>query len=387
LSINNEELKFEGTLTSPSCQPNAIKLSKTNPSFKKNINIKCNEYVSPIFIPKENILEINNAAKLAGYPFAEFPYASISNGCGANDDWKSKYVPDGFFGLADFTYACNCHDLCYLTSDNKNICDTKFYNTLVDICNSAEHVNKKGCNKIAELYLESVREFGEEPYRKSRIIQKKYENWLSGYTKKLKVQSVVENTQYGTVKTKQGSPLNLRSKPSEKATIITQIPNGSEVQILAYDNEVTLVAGEKGKWYNVLYDDNIGWVWGNYLKLNPVDIEPATKIEIKFVSDKKEGRANTKEGSPLNLRTEPKIRADNIIAKIPKGSKLIIIGYDDRSVVINGEKGKWYEVQFNNAVGWAWGNYIISASLDSIIESYHDLPGKVADILQWFVKN
>lgn len=78
----------------------------------------------------------------------------------------------------------------------------------------------------------------------------------------------IENGETGKVKTKEGSNLNLRSNPSDKATKIGLIPNGSKVSILQYDDKVSIVNGESGKWYKVQFNGNVGWVWGNFIVLD-----------------------------------------------------------------------------------------------------------------------
>jgi len=70
----------------------------------------------------------------------------------------------------------------------------------------------------------------------------------------------------GKVQTKQGSNLRLRSEPSDTSTILTQIPNGSEVKIIAEDNKDVIVSGEKGKWLKIEYNGTVGWAWGGFIK-------------------------------------------------------------------------------------------------------------------------
>ncbi len=262
-----KQQKLEGTGSAPNCNPTTLKVRRDNsPSNVPASN--CVDYISPVFVSKENILEINSTAQLAGFPDANYPYASNSNGCGPADDWKWILVPGGFFGLADFTSTCDCHDKCYLTSDNRNLCDTKFYNALVDVCNSSEHVNKQNCIRAAELFRNAVREGGTKPHQQARILQKKYESWLMElvhHPSKQKIEINSEAPTLGIVKTKQRSNLNLRSKPSDKASIITKIPNDSQVSILGYDDKMVIVNGETGMWCNIEFKDTIGWAWGKFI--------------------------------------------------------------------------------------------------------------------------
>ena len=72
----------------------------------------------------------------------------------------------------------------------------------------------------------------------------------------------------GYVKTKEGSDLRLRSAPSEKASIITKIANGSKVIILEKDDHFVTVNGDVGQWLKVKYEGTIGWAWGKFIIQN-----------------------------------------------------------------------------------------------------------------------
>ncbi len=87
----------------------------------------------------------------------------------------------------------------------------------------------------------------------------------AGNTQNSGQKPVVSTTTKGYVKTKQGSNLRLRSEPSDKSTILTQIPNSSQVKILREDNKEVIVNGEKGKWLKIEYEGIIGWAWGNFI--------------------------------------------------------------------------------------------------------------------------
>lgn len=54
-----------------------------------------------------------------------------------------------------------------------------------------------------------------------------------------------------------GGNVNLRAKPAFSADIITQIPNGSAVTL----------QGKWDNWYIVSYDNNIGYVYGDFINI------------------------------------------------------------------------------------------------------------------------
>lgn len=86
-----------------------------------------------------------------------------SNGCGS----AGFDVPD-FYGNADFSIACNGHDLCYDTcNSNKARCDREFLDGLRRACADAYAVdsrNYRRCSGAASVYHQGVRSGGGPAY-------------------------------------------------------------------------------------------------------------------------------------------------------------------------------------------------------------------------------
>ena len=59
--------------------------------------------------------------------------------------------------------------------------------------------------------------------------------------------------------------LNMRDGPSLESNVILEIPSGSRVSILYYDDRDLFLDGAMGKWCKISYAEEEGWVWGNYL--------------------------------------------------------------------------------------------------------------------------
>ena len=71
------------------------------------------------------------------------------------------------------------------------------------------------------------------------------------------------------------SGLNLRSDPGKSSKVITTIPSGSKVAIEKSDDDEIFLDGRYGKWVNVKFANNTGWVFSGFL----CDFEPATIIK------------------------------------------------------------------------------------------------------------
>lgn len=76
------------------------------------------------------------------------------------------------------------------------------------------------------------------------------------------------------------------------------------------------------------------------------------------------GYVQTQGASNLKLRSQPSEQAP-VIANIPNGTAVVILGYGDHFDEINGQRGKWCNVDFNGNIGWAWGGFIKTYSLNN----------------------
>ncbi len=89
----------------------------------------------------------------------------------------------------------------------------------------------------------------------------------------------------------------------------------------------------------------------------PVPTTPIPKVTPSATTNSI-GYVQTEKGSDLRLHTLPKIDSE-IIAKIPDKTAIIILGYEESYSVVNGENGKWCQINYDGKVGWVWGNFII----------------------------
>ena len=65
--------------------------------------------------------------------------------------------------------------------------------------------------------------------------------------------------------------LNMRSGPSLNSKVMIKIPNGSQVNILYYDETEFHLDGATGFWCRIRYENQEGWVWGNYLETDAIN--------------------------------------------------------------------------------------------------------------------
>jgi hypothetical protein len=80
------------------------------------------------------------------------------------------------------------------------------------------------------------------------------------------------------------SGLRMRASPSTDAPVITTIPLGSEVNIIAETANSIEIGGITGRWAKVSYQNAEGWVFNGFLTGNPPSQDPVVK-EYKILEN------------------------------------------------------------------------------------------------------
>ena len=128
--------------------------------------------------------------------------------------------------------------------------------------------------------------------------------------------------------------LIVRSGASTSATIIGTLKNGAKVEI----------TGESGDWYKINYNGKVGYVYKSYIKKGTTgttggDGGTSTTTEKKGVVV---GISTT-----LNVRSGASTTA-SIIGTLRNGAQVTIIG----------ESGNWYNIKYNERVGYVSKDYV-----------------------------
>lgn len=111
--------------------------------------------------------------------------------------------------------------------------------------------------------------------------------------------------------------------------------------------------------------------------LSPDDIRRLNKTELVSLIEQKEeditslrqelDRCKTGDGfqkgiistssATLNMRSEASLESE-IVIRIPTGSKVSILYYDERQLFLDGAMGQWCRIKYADQEGWVWGNYV-----------------------------
>lgn len=171
---------------------------------------------------------------------------------------------------------------------------------------------------------------------------------------------------YGKV-SKGEIPLKLRKSPTTKSKILARIPRGKKIKIIGYYNK---------SWYKAKWNGKTGYVSADYIILpkgtklgedipkvsgskksgnkSEKDSTEETKKDSSNTSKKKKSSKGvycrvTNGKVPLKLRKSPTTNS-KILAEIPRGTKIKIIGYYNKS---------WYKAKWNGKTGYVSSDYII----------------------------
>ena len=135
--------------------------------------------------------------------------------------------------------------------------------------------------------------------------------------------------------------LNLRQQANTSASILTTIPKGTTIQVLADK--------DSNGWYKVNYSGKIGYVSSSYLTI--------TKYSTPEVV-KQTGYVYNLNGTLLNVRPQPST-SQAAIGTLSEGKTVVIIG----------ETGNWYEIEFNGSTAYVSKDYIsLSAPTPEVVK-------------------
>ncbi|GIM45169.1 hypothetical protein DNHGIG_07180 [Collibacillus ludicampi] len=128
--------------------------------------------------------------------------------------------------------------------------------------------------------------------------------------------------------------VHFRALPSTTANSFGLLPSGTDL---------LLIGKGVDNWYLVNVNDRIGWVYGDYIKVNTSnDTNNHTQI-VAFPAGTKGITTDT-----VNFRVQPSISADKYGLLAP-GTQLTLLSK---------AMDNWFEVRFDNQTGWVYGDYV-----------------------------
>ena len=109
-----------------------------------------------------------------------------------------------------------------------------------------------------------------------------------------------------------------------------------------------IVIGEEDSWYKIKYENLVGYVYKDYVKVNKEN----TQIENNFESVQERTISTTK-GTVTGVNTSLNVRSGastsaSIIGTLKNGAK----------VEITGESGNWYKINYSGKVGYVSKDYV-----------------------------
>lgn len=145
--------------------------------------------------------------------------------------------------------------------------------------------------------------------------------------------------------------LFMRAEPKSNATILTTIPEGATINVIA----------KNGAWYKVSYNGKTGYSHSDYITLgnkpstNTPVTPPSNNTGNGDVAFSSAGYVGDTERLGLLMRTGPST-SSSVILTIPEGATLTVVAK-------NGSD--WYKVTYAGKTGYAHSEYIILGSKPS----------------------
>lgn len=121
--------------------------------------------------------------------------------------------------------------------------------------------------------------------------------------------------------------VNMRKGPGTSYAKITTIPKGARVDVY----------GSEDGWYKVIYDNQEGWVSGEYL-----NIGASTEPDDFDVMAKASENVRMRKGPGTGY---------SAITTVPKGSKVYVLDVNDDE--------SWTKIRYNDLTGWCYSKYIV----------------------------
>ncbi len=130
-----------------------------------------------------------------------------------------------------------------------------------------------------------------------------------------------------------GTDVNIRSKPTTSAAIVSTLSN----------KDVDIV-GQSGEWYKISSGKITGWVYGSFVK---VASNSASAVKSASSENTTSEKIPAKiDGTDVNIRSKPTTNAN------------IITSLTNKDVHILGQSGKWYKISSGGTTGWVYGSYV-----------------------------
>ncbi len=127
-------------------------------------------------------------------------------------------------------------------------------------------------------------------------------------------------------------PLGIRLQAAQNAERVSEIPKGSEIEVLTV----------YGDWGYVKHDGVSGWISMKY-----VELITATNVTVKHAPGK---YTIATQDDPLGIRTKPEQNAERA-GEVPKGEQVEILAV----------YGEWGYVEYNGINGWLSFQYLKQA--------------------------
>ena len=159
--------------------------------------------------------------------------------------------------------------------------------------------------------------------------------------------------------------LRMRDAPNLEGKTITVIPNAEKVLLVEETGEVLTIQDGTGKWSQVKWQENEGWVFGGFLS---IDVVPIATIEVDY-----SGIANNVN---INVREEP-VENSNLTGEITTNAIVRVSKQTVNKFIIGDTEDFLIYIEADGSIqGWVFKSlideYIPGYLGDELIEAVQD---------------
>lgn len=148
-----------------------------------------------------------------------------------------------------------------------------------------------------------------------------------------------------------GNNVNVRKQASKNSSVLFRLPKNKAVKVLDKSSD----------WYKISYNNKIGWISDDFIKVSKNDEKTVTKEPTKADNSKE----NIKKiiGNNVNIRAKSTTNS-TIIAKAKTNQKV--------TVITTGKE--WSKIKIGNKIGWITNKYLEKNTAEKLVDATKSAP-------------
>ena len=143
-----------------------------------------------------------------------------------------------------------------------------------------------------------------------------------------------------------GNKVNVRSEPSIKADIVTQLMINEEFEIEGKTDDTETISEQTDYWYKIEKNGQKGWVFGALTSetLNEKTNFDSDDATLEILGDK------------VNVRSEPSIKG-KVLFQLKMNEVVEVKKQSENYETVGEQTDYWYQIEKDGKRGWVFGSF------------------------------